>query len=72
VQKRILEAFIHHFKEDFDALLREQVRHLLVRVNAVWYARQQIKLTSKKTLLYSLRNHGQRTKYLKQLDHNIA
>lgn len=52
-------------------MLRERAQHFGVKINAIWYACKQMKLTTKKTLLYTQRNHRQRIKYLRQLRQTV-
>jgi len=42
------EALRIHVQEYPDALLRERAEHFGVKINAIWYACQQMKLTRKK------------------------
>lgn len=42
------EALRHHVREHPDALLRERAQHFGVKINAIWYACRQMKLTTKK------------------------
>ncbi len=65
-------ALRQHVAQHPDATLKERAQHFGGRINAIWYALRQMKVTHKKTLRYAERDPTKRGAYLQQLRHLLA